>query len=346
MLHGLARTNWSWLFSLIGVAILTSAPVRAQGTLQSPEPNRNTIRQLPQEAPLPNSQRSPQADPHGSMPPASRQPHAVRLSDQSPSVRPMSNVDPWLASPQSPSPNFPAPNIPAPNSSTPILSPSTIQNETVSSKVEPQRSTHETASPSVGSGLVVPAAWQDRVPRATTLANSSGPTGANGTSNTNGLSLEESKKTGALTLKPPRSESEGTIEKPRSPWASLISMVASLCVVIGLFLGLAWTLRRTTGQPFGSLPKEVVQILGRTAMAPRQQVYLLRFGSKLILVSHQLGQTETLSEIEDPLEVDRLSGLCEQNASGSVTQSFRQVFQQVALGQSVPTRKTKLRSQA
>ncbi len=86
-------------------------------------------------------------------------------------------------------------------------------------------------------------------------------------------STADSKKSDSLALKPPRSESEGKIEKPRSPWASLISMVASLCVVIGLFLGLAWTLRRSTGQPFGSLPKEVVQILGRTAMAPRQQVY-------------------------------------------------------------------------
>lgn len=82
-----------------------------------------------------------------------------------------------------------------------------------------------------------------------------------------------------------------------------------------------------------SLPKEVVQILGKCPLAPRQHVYVLRFGNRLLLVSHQMGQTVTLGEIDDPLEVDRIAGLCEQGSSESVTQSFRQVFHQVTTGQ-------------
>ena len=68
-------------------------------------------------------------------------------------------------------------------------------------------------------------------------------------------------------------------------------------------------------------------------MAPRQQLYLLRFGPKLVLVTHQAGQTETLCEIDDPMEVDRIAGICEQSKSGSASQSFRQVLNQVAMGQ-------------
>ncbi|MFO0925158.1 MAG: flagellar biosynthetic protein FliO [Pirellulales bacterium] len=136
-----------------------------------------------------------------------------------------------------------------------------------------------------------------------------------------------------LPLRPPSEASKGNIESPKTPWTSLISMVASLMMVIGIFLGLAWMLRRTTQTHSNALPKEIVQVLGRCPMAPRQQLYLLRFGPKLVLVTHQAGQTETLCEIDDPMEVDRIAGICEQSKSGSASQSFRQVLNQVAMGQ-------------
>ncbi len=56
----------------------------------------------------------------------------------------------------------------------------------------------------------------------------------------------------------------------------------------------------------GALPKQVVNVLGRTQLAPRQQLVLIRFGSKLILVSNLQGEVRTLSELTDPLEVDQM----------------------------------------
>ncbi len=113
-------------------------------------------------------------------------------------------------------------------------------------------------------------------------------------------------------------------------------MIASLSVVIGVFLVLTYLFRKSTHTQKGvALPKEVVQVLGRCTLAPRQQLYLLRFGHRLVLVTHQLGQTETISEIDDPIEVDRIAGLCEQSAKGSVSESFRQVLEQVSMGQSL-----------
>jgi len=64
-------------------------------------------------------------------------------------------------------------------------------------------------------------------------------------------------------------------------------------------------------------------------MANRQQLYVIRFGRKLVLVSQQVGQTEVLSEIDDRTEVDHLLGLCEQTTSRNVASSFRNVLQQV-----------------
>jgi hypothetical protein len=57
-------------------------------------------------------------------------------------------------------------------------------------------------------------------------------------------------------------------------------------------------------------------------------MHLVRFGHKLLLVSVTAGGAETLSEIIEPAEVDRLAGICQQAQPNSATHAFRQVFRQ------------------
>ena len=109
---------------------------------------------------------------------------------------------------------------------------------------------------------------------------------------------------------------------------SLVPMAASLAVVLGLFLAFAWMLRGATPKAAGLLPNEVVEVLGRAPLAGRQQMHLLRCGNKLLLVSVTPAGAETLTEVTDPLEVDRLAGLCQQARPHSATAAFRQIFQQ------------------
>ena len=121
------------------------------------------------------------------------------------------------------------------------------------------------------------------------------------------------------------------LARPKRPAAtkSFLLVVGSLALVITLFLLVVWITRRTMPRASALLPKEVVQVLGRVLLAGRQQMYLIRVGNKLLLVSLTPSGTETLTEITDPLEVDRLLGICHQNESGSVTESFRHVFSQL-----------------
>jgi flagellar protein FliO/FliZ len=123
-------------------------------------------------------------------------------------------------------------------------------------------------------------------------------------------SLAEDKRTGSNTLQ------------------MLFSIGSSLLIVLGLFLGVAWCYRKTLNTSLGGIPKQVVSVLGRTAIAPRQQLVLVRFGSKLVLVSMNQGETRTLSEITDPIEVDRLAGNCESHQPHSLTNSFRTILNQ------------------
>jgi flagellar protein FliO/FliZ len=115
-----------------------------------------------------------------------------------------------------------------------------------------------------------------------------------------------------------------------SPLAAMISVGGSLALVLGLFLVIAWAMRKTAPRGSLLLPREVFEVLGRAPLGARQQVQLLRCGNKLLLVSIMPGGTETLTEVTDPLEVDRIAGICQQANPKSATMAFRQVFQQLA----------------
>jgi flagellar protein FliO/FliZ len=138
-----------------------------------------------------------------------------------------------------------------------------------------------------------------------------------------------SASTSARTLLPPKSKNADSV-KPKSGSSTLqmlVSLGSSLAIVIGLFLGVAVLYRKSLTTNLGrGLPKNVVQVLGKTTVAPRQQMLLLRFGSKLVLVSMIQGEARTISEITDPLEVDK----CEGNSPESSTRSFREILTQGA----------------
>lgn len=133
-----------------------------------------------------------------------------------------------------------------------------------------------------------------------------------------------------MPLAPPSERFKGeTPQKTTGTVQMIVSVGSSLLLVVGLFLGVAWCYRKTVNTTIGSgLSKQVVHVLGRSSISPRQQMVLIRFGSKLLLVSVIQGEARTLSEITDPLEVDQLVGLCESGQAGSISNSFRSVLLQ------------------
>lgn len=114
----------------------------------------------------------------------------------------------------------------------------------------------------------------------------------------------------------------------QSGMPDLKTVAASLSLVLGLFLTAAWLLKRSLPKSAGMLPNDVVQVLGRTQLAGKQFAHLVRCGNKLLLVNITPGGAETLTEITEPLEVDRLLGICAQQNPNSATAAFRDVFQQ------------------
>ncbi len=131
-----------------------------------------------------------------------------------------------------------------------------------------------------------------------------------------------------------REESPRLLERPAdartgngsSTSSALWSVAASLGLVLGLFLLAAWMLRRGLPRRLRPLSAEVVEVLGRAPLAAKQQMHLLRFGHKLVLVAVSPAGVESIAEITEPTEVERLAGLCHSAAPTSSSASFRGVL--------------------
>jgi flagellar biogenesis protein FliO len=134
----------------------------------------------------------------------------------------------------------------------------------------------------------------------------------------------------SVPLPPPGASPQSEGQAKGAGPASAVTIVGALGLVLGIFLLTAWGIRRAAPQGLHPLPGEVFEVLGRAPLAGRQQAHLLRLGNKLMLVSVSPAGAETLAEITDPVEVDRVAGLCRQSQPGSATAVFRQVFEQFA----------------
>lgn len=150
--------------------------------------------------------------------------------------------------------------------------------------------------------------------------------------------LAEPQANTPIHLEPPAARPLPTLERPganasadsrlSSPMASIATIGGSLAVVLGLFFIMAWFMRRNLPRGNARLPDEIVQVLGQSTLGNRQPVQLIRCGNKLVLLATTPQGLTPLTEITDPLEVDRLAGLCLQSQPYSATQAFGQLLHQ------------------
>ncbi len=114
-----------------------------------------------------------------------------------------------------------------------------------------------------------------------------------------------------------------------SSWGSFGTMLGSLAIVLALFVVTIKLLRRGMPGAKQRLGSNVVEVLGQTPLAPRQTLQVIRFGNKILLVAMSPDGCDTLTEITDPLEVDRVAGMCQQSQANSSTKTFGEMFRQV-----------------
>jgi len=112
--------------------------------------------------------------------------------------------------------------------------------------------------------------------------------------------------------------------------SSLGTAGTGLVLVVGLFLVCVSLMRRGGPSPTSPLPRDAVAVLGRIQLAPKQFAHLLQVGNKLVLVSISADRTDTITEVTEPAEVDRLLTLCLKGNKQSSSAEFQRMLQQMS----------------
>ena len=105
----------------------------------------------------------------------------------------------------------------------------------------------------------------------------------------------------------------------------IVQTLISLGLVIGIMFAIKWGYSRATGQ-VATTNTQVVQVLGRTSIAPRNHVILLRVGSRILICSDSTHGTRTLSEITDPEEVAQILAQTSASKDNSISKGFNQML--------------------
>lgn len=133
-------------------------------------------------------------------------------------------------------------------------------------------------------------------------------------------------------ITPPAEKSGNPSRGTGSVWGTL----GALTVVLTLILAGARFWKKHSGVLPGGIPTEALELLGRRAIDQKQVLHLVRLGSRILVLGSSPGGIRTLAEIDDPIEVDLLTGLCQRDESaGSFSQTFGALFNRQANSGSV-----------
>ena len=161
-------------------------------------------------------------------------------------------------------------------------------------------------------------------------APAQGKSFSKGTDRIKKASISTNSKRTLRTISPRTAGSDAKAKnQPASTQDAIKRMIGSLAVVLGSFFVLVWFIKRKKTGANHALSEQVIEVLGQMPMNGRQQMQLMRIGSKLLLLYLTPNSAQTLTEITDPLEVERLSAQCRSRSESSISSSFRQVLEQM-----------------
>lgn len=135
-------------------------------------------------------------------------------------------------------------------------------------------------------------------------------------------------KFGKIT-KPTRSVSQSASNAPEKATGTTSAWTTFgwLSLIVLLILIAARLLKKHSPLINGGIPHEAIEVLGRKYLDQKQSIFLLRLGSRVLVVGSSAHGLRTLTEVTDPVEIDYLAGLCRQSlGDSSVAQTFRSLF--------------------
>jgi flagellar biogenesis protein FliO len=118
----------------------------------------------------------------------------------------------------------------------------------------------------------------------------------------------------------------GEVRKAERSSTGWTTAGGALTLIVVLILVSARVLRRTGLASANILPSDAIQVLGRKPLDFRHTMHLVRCGSRLLVLGSSPNGLTTLAQIDDPVEVDSLAGLCHASDSAAVGDRFSQLL--------------------
>lgn len=119
---------------------------------------------------------------------------------------------------------------------------------------------------------------------------------------------------------PPRTENSGSNHSSRAKTVSssnsFVSMAISLGIIVGALVLVGRGMKRFGFHAIPNLPADAFELLGQRTIDPRVNIHLVKCGSRVLVLGVGPEGVRTLSEIDDPAEVERLVLACQNPSKG------------------------------
>mgnify|MGYP001156748189 CR=1 FL=1 len=107
---------------------------------------------------------------------------------------------------------------------------------------------------------------------------------------------------------------------------SMVRMFGSLAVVLSLFLGFVWVVKKKQGRSRQPLNQNMLTVIGQTHLTKDHTLHVVKLGERLLLVSAGESKVTCLTELTDPVEIEQL--LAHSPNKTTDRPSFKKLFAQ------------------
>ena len=107
------------------------------------------------------------------------------------------------------------------------------------------------------------------------------------------------------------------------PW--ILSTLTSLGIVISLVIGMRWAWSKMGGR-IVTRKNSAVEVLARSAVAPRNHILLVRVGGRILILSDSSAGLRTLADVVDPEEVASILQSVTAHSDQSISRGFSQLL--------------------
>jgi len=106
----------------------------------------------------------------------------------------------------------------------------------------------------------------------------------------------------------------------------VIRLVLSLGAVLAVVALAVWGFRRFAPRTASMFASENLKVIARTYLGPKQAIYLVRAPGSLLVVAATQESVSLLSEVKDPVEIERVLGVAQSTSPKSASQTFKTIL--------------------